>query len=240
MTGAPILAARAAVRTGAGKVRVGFVADGHPTVDWLAPELMLGDVAQAIDGASAIVAGPGMGRDDTSANALRRAIERDVPLVLDADALNLVAASASLVEVVRARSGATLATPHPAEAARVLGSSTDDVQRDRLAAAHALAQRLGASVVLKGAGSVIVHVDGRYDVNATGNPALASAGSGDVLAGMLGALLAQGLDAAAALRVAVCLHGAAADRLVARGVGPIGVGASELADAARELLNARP
>ena len=239
MSGAPILAARAAVRTGAGKVRVGYVADSHPAVDWLAPELMLGSVAQAIDGASAIVAGPGMGRDDASANALRRAIERDVPLVLDADALNLVAASTSLADAVRARSGATLATPHPAEAARLLGSSTDDVQRDRLAAAGELAHRLRASVVLKGAGSVIVHLDGRFDVNASGNPALASAGSGDVLAGMLGALLAQGLDAPTALRVAVCLHGAAADRLVAQGFGPIGVGASELADAARALLNER-
>ena len=101
----------------------------------------------------------------------------------------------------------------------------------------ALSSRLNAHVVLKGAGSVLAHPGGRYDVNASGNPALATAGSGDVLAGMVGAMLAQGLDAATALRYAVCLHGAGADRLVARGVGPIGVGASELADAARELLN---
>ena len=239
MTGAPILAGRAAMRVGAGKVRLGFVATSYPPVDWLAPELMLGNAARAVDGASAIVAGPGMGTGDASANALRRAIEADVPLVLDADALNLLAASASLLEAVRARTSATLATPHPAEAARMLGSATADVERDRVAAASALAEKLRANVVLKGAGSVIAHRDGRYDVNATGNPALASAGSGDVLAGMLGALLAQGLDAATALRVAVCLHGAAADRLVARGIGPIGVGASELADAARDLLNAR-
>jgi hydroxyethylthiazole kinase-like uncharacterized protein yjeF len=238
MTGAPILAGRAAVRTGAGKVRLGFVDSSHPAVDWLAPELMLGSVAQAIDDAGAIVAGPGMGTGDASANALRRAVEAQVPVVLDADALNLVAGSASLAEAVGARTAPTLATPHPAEAARVLGTSTADVQRDRLAAASALRDRLRASVVLKGAGSVIAHTDGRYDINASGNPALASAGSGDVLAGMLGAMLAQGLDAALALRIAVCLHGAAADRLVARGIGPIGVGASELADAARDLLNA--
>ena len=239
MTGAPILAGRAAMRCGAGKVRLGFIAASHPAVDWLAPELMLGSLAQAVDGASAIVAGPGMGTDDASANALRRAIDADVPLVLDADALNLVAGSQSLAGAVRARRSATLATPHPAEAARLVGGSAASVQQDRLAAASAVADKLRASVVLKGAGSVLVHADGRFDINASGNPALASAGSGDVLAGMLGALLAQGLDTATALRAAVCLHGAAADRLVARGIGPLGVGASELCDAARELLNAR-
>ncbi|MEO8486272.1 MAG: NAD(P)H-hydrate dehydratase [Betaproteobacteria bacterium] len=237
MTGAPILAGRAAMRVGAGKVRIGFVASSHPHVDWAAPELMLGSVAQALGGASALVAGPGMGTGDASANALRRAIDASVPLVLDADALNLVAASTSLRESVASRGASTLATPHPAEAARLLGTSTADVQRDRLAAAASLAQSLRAHVVLKGAGSVLAHPDDRYDVNASGNPGLAAAGSGDVLAGMLGALLAQGLDAATALRVGVCLHGAAADRLVAQGVGPIGIAASELADAARDLLN---
>ena len=237
MTGAPILAGRAAVRAGAGKVRLGFVATPHPDVDWLAPELMLGDVPRALDGADAIVAGPGMGMGDAAANALRHAIDASLPIVVDADALNLVAASPSLAAALAARTAPTIATPHPAEAARLLGNATADVQRNRLAAAEALARKLRASVVLKGAGSVLAHPDGRYDVNASGNPALASAGSGDVLAGMLGAMLAQGLDAVAALRYGVCLHGAAADRLVERGVGPIGVGASELADAARDILN---
>ena len=237
MTGAPILAGRAAVRTGAGKVRIGYVAAAHPPVDWNAPELMLGEAAHAIEAADAIVAGPGMGTSDAAANALRRALDAPVPLALDADALNLVAASASLRDAIAARKPPTLATPHPAEAARLLGTTTADVQRDRVGAAAALSERLHAHVVLKGAGSVLAHPGGRYDINASGNPALATAGSGDVLAGMLGAMLALGLDAATALRYAVCLHGAAADRLVARGVGPIGVGASELADAARELLN---
>lgn len=237
MTGAPVLAGRAAVRTGAGKVKVGFVDAAHPGVDPFAPELMLGDVARALDGAGAIVVGPGMGTGDAAANALRRAIGSEVPLALDADALNLVAVSTSLRDALAARKAPTLATPHPAEAARLLGTTTADVQKDRVASAHALSRLLNAHVVLKGAGSVLAHPDGRFDINASGNPALATAGSGDVLAGMLGAMLAQGLDAVAALRYAVCLHGAAADALVARGVGPIGVGASELADAARALLN---
>ena len=237
MTGAPILAGRAASRTGAGKTRVGFVATPHPDVDPVAPELMLSSATHAIDGADAIVAGPGLGTTDASANALRRAIGAGVPIVLDADALNLVSASLSLAEAVVRRPASTLATPHPAEAARLLGTTTAIVQRDRLAAARAIAKRLNAHVVLKGAGSVLAHPDGAWEVNASGNAALASAGSGDVLAGIAGALLAQGLDAADALRYAVCLHGAAADRLVSRGVGPVGVGASELADAARALIN---
>ena len=95
-------------------------------------------------------------------------------------------------------------------------------------------------MVLKGAGSVLAHPDGRFDVNATGNPALAVAGSGDVLAGILGAMLAQRLDPVSALRFAVCLHGAAADRLVATGIGPVGVSAAEVGDAVRSLLNDGP
>ena len=92
--------------------------------------------------------------------------------------------------------------------------------------------------MLKGLGSVLAHADGTWDINASGGPALATAGSGDVLAGILGALLAQRVDAKTALRVAVCVHGAAADALVAQGVGPLGLTASELPDVARRLLNA--
>jgi len=111
------------------------------------------------------------------------------------------------------------------------------VQADRLQAACDLAARLNASVVLKGAGSVIAHADGDWSINASGNVALASGGTGDVLAGMLGALLAQRVPAKQALELAVCLHGAAADALVADGVGPLGLTASELLPAARRLVN---
>jgi hydroxyethylthiazole kinase-like uncharacterized protein yjeF len=129
-------------------------------------------------------------------------------------------------------------TPHPAEAARLRGTDVAGIQRDRCAAARALAHELGAHVVIKGSGSVLAHPDGRYDINASGNPALATAGTGDVLAGMVGALLAQRIDAADALRIGVCAHGAAADALVARGIGPLGVSATAFADAARDLVNA--
>jgi hydroxyethylthiazole kinase-like uncharacterized protein yjeF len=159
-----------------------------------------------------------------------------IPVALDADALNLIARDPGLLAATRARTAPTLATPHPGEAARLL-QDADMVASDRMAAARELSLRLHAHVVLKGAGSILVHPDGTWAINASGGPALATAGSGDVLCGILGAFLAQGIDAKDALRLAVCLHGAAADQLVARGIGPLGVTASELPDAARELLN---
>jgi ADP-dependent NAD(P)H-hydrate dehydratase / NAD(P)H-hydrate epimerase len=236
--GAALLAARTAVRTGAGKVRVGFVARDYPSADMAAPETMLRDAAAVLGGdCDALVVGCGLGTAQAGRDALAKALGADVPLVLDADALNLIAADSALRERVRARKAPTLATPHPAEAARLLGCDTAMVQQDRLAACTRIAQSLGAHVVLKGAGSVLAHPDGTFDINASGNVALATAGSGDVLAGMLGALLAQKIEARDALRIGVCLHGAAADRLVAGGTGPLGVGASELPDAARALLN---
>ncbi len=237
MLGAPLLAARAALRLGAGRVVVGFVATSHPAVDLACPELMLGDAGAALGAANALVVGPGMGRGDAARGHLADALDGDLPLVLDADALNLVAQDAALRAALRTRSATRLLTPHPAEAARLLDTEVAAIQHDRLAAARKLASAFGAHVVVKGAGSVVAHPDGRYAINASGSAALASAGTGDVLAGMAGALLAQRVDPAEALEVAVCLHGAAADDLVARGTGPVGLPASMLADAARDLVN---
>ena len=160
------------------------------------------------------------------------------PLVLDADALNTIAYNEALQKSVAAIKAPTILTPHPAEAARLLGKTTADVQADRLAAAIAIATRYRAHVVVKGAGSVCAMPDGRWSVNATGNPGLASGGTGDVLAGMIGALLAQGYAADTALQLAVCLHGAAADALVGAGHGPVGLTASEVMIEARRLMNA--
>ena len=125
-----------------------------------------------------------------------------------------------------------------ADAGRLLGVDTKKIQADRLGACLEMARTLNAHVVLKGAGSVLAAPDGRWDINASGNPGLSAAGSGDVLAGFAGAMLAQHLEPHAALRYAVCLHGAAADVLVDQGHGPLGILASELANAARGLLNA--
>jgi hydroxyethylthiazole kinase-like uncharacterized protein yjeF len=160
-----------------------------------------------------------------------------VPLALDADALNVLAADGELARKAVARGAPTVLTPHPAEAARLLASTTGRVQGDRLAAALEISAKFRAEVVLKGAGSVLAFSDATWAISATGNAGLASGGTGDVLSGMLGALLAQRLTAKEALQTAVCLHGAAADALVGEGVGPLGLVASEIAPAARRLLN---
>jgi hydroxyethylthiazole kinase-like uncharacterized protein yjeF len=157
--------------------------------------------------------------------------------VLDADALNLMEDDADLRDACARRSAETLLTPHPAEAGRLLGLSTGEIQADRLAAARALARRYNAHVVLKGNGSVLVARDGHLFVNATGNPGMASAGMGDVLCGILGALLAQRCSGESALVLGVHLHGAAADALAASGTGPVGITATEVADRARALWN---
>jgi hydroxyethylthiazole kinase-like uncharacterized protein yjeF len=238
MVGAPLLAGRAALHAGAGKVWIGFAAANPPAVDWSQPELMLRSADAVLGaGATAIVCGPGLGTSAAAKALLARAIGEQVPLILDADALNAIAADRSLVTAVTQRASPTLATPHPAEAARLLGTDTASVQADRLGAAQALAAKLRAAVVVKGAGSVLAYPDATWDINAGGNPGLASAGSGDVLAGIAGAFLAQGLDAKTALRLAVCVHGAAADACVRDGRGPLGLAAGELAAAARKLLN---
>jgi len=161
-----------------------------------------------------------------------------LPALFDADALNAIAFDEGLQRSLReARKGETILTPHPAEAARLLGTQTARVQEDRLAAAQEIARRFRAHVVLKGAGSICAAPDGSWSVNGTGNPGLATAGSGDVLAGIIGALLAQGLEAWRALQYGVCVHGAAADAGVACGAGPVGLTASEIAREARAVLN---
>ncbi len=238
MVGASLLAARAALHLGAGKVLVGLAASNRPAVDWQQPELMLRDAAEVLERTlDALVIGPGLGTGESARHLLDSALRLATPLVIDADALTLIAADAALSAAVAARSVPTAITPHPAEAARLAGVRTSDIQTNRVDAALAMARRLNAAVVLKGAGSVLAYPGGSWAINGSGNPGLASGGTGDVLAGMLGALLAQGIAVDDALPLAVCVHGAAADALVTQGVGPLGLTASELAPAARRLLN---
>ncbi|HEY7240200.1 MAG TPA: NAD(P)H-hydrate dehydratase [Burkholderiales bacterium] len=236
MSGAALLAGRSALKLGAGRVYVGLLE--HLAVDFPAPELMLRHVDDVLgQDLDAVVAGPGLGRTEHAATLVGAVLASDWPCVLDADALNLLSDDANLRQACERRSADTLLTPHPAEAGRLLEISTDEVQADRLAAARALSQRYNAHVVLKGNGSVMVARDGHLFINATGNPGMASAGMGDVLSGILGALLAQRLSGESALVLGVHLHGAAADALTASGVGPVGLTASELADSARRLWN---
>jgi len=237
MIGAALLAARAALALGAGRVFVGLLAAGAPRVDLVRPELMLRAPLQAIDAAGSLAVGPGLGQGDEALRLLEAAAAREVPLVLDADALNLVAAHPVLARRLARRAAPNLLAPHPAEAARLLGTTTDTVQRDRVGAAIELARRLASHVALKGCGTVLAEPSGRWRINTSGNPGMASAGMGDALTGIAVALLAQGWPPAAALAAAVHVHGAAADRLVARGEGPVGLAASELIAPARALLN---
>jgi len=250
-TGAAALAAAGASRAGAGLVTVACPQRTNPVIEGLCVEAMTAPVPETAAGSFAraaeklllelaeerdvVVAGPGIGRVEETAELARRlagAIDR--PLVLDADGLwALGDAPSSLL----GRRAATVLTPHPGEAAALLGTSAAEVNRDRPAAARELAAQSGAVAVLKGAGTVIAEPDGRLLLNPTGGPLLASGGTGDVLAGLIGGLLAQGCAAFEAAALGAFVHGAAADLLAARR-GQAGTRAGELADAIPEALHA--
>ena len=222
MSGAALLAARAAHAAGAGRVFVNMLDADAAALDPLRPELMFRQAwtrsAPEVLGASTVVCGCGAG--DAVRAPLPRLISLAHRLVLDADALNALAGDAALWPLLRARAGrglSTVLTPHPLEAARLLGCTTAEIQADRLHAAHELAARFACVIVLKGSGSVIAAPAQVPHINSTGNAALATAGTGDVLAGWLGGRWAQagsGDEAATAFAVtvqAVAEHGAAAE-----------------------------
>jgi hydroxyethylthiazole kinase-like uncharacterized protein yjeF len=238
MTGAALLAGRAALKLGAGRVYVGLL-DEHEYVDFQNPELMIRHVDDALGlDLDALVVGPGLGESERGETVVGAVLAADIPCVLDADALNLLSQNESFRKTCAHRTAETLVTPHPAEAARLLGSSVAAVQADRVKAARMISENLNAHVVLKGNGSIVAARDGHWFVNTTGNPGMASAGMGDVLAGLLGALLAQRYSGESALVLGTHLHGAAADALVRSGTGPVGITAGEVTDAARRLWNA--
>jgi ADP-dependent NAD(P)H-hydrate dehydratase / NAD(P)H-hydrate epimerase len=220
-SGAALLAGQGALHCGAGLVTVAT----HPAVlgalEGRVAELMLcawPEDEEALDGLlrgkAAVVVGPGLGTSPGAGDLVTRLLSRArVPLVLDADALNLLAPQPGAV----ARAAAPcLLTPHPGEMARLLDRSVADIQADRLGAARALAAREHAVVVLKGAPTVVASPDGGVALNTNGNPGMGTAGTGDVLSGLLGALLAQGLSPDQAARVGVFLHGAAGDAAAAQ------------------------
>ena len=239
MTGAALLAGRAALKLGAGRVYAGLLEENAPAVDLIAPELMLRHPDDVFgEDLDAMVVGPGLGRGERAETLVGAALASDTPCVLDADALNLIAENTDLRKACVRRKAETLLTPHPAEAARLLGSTVTAVQEDRVKAARLLAENLNAHTLLKGNGSIVVARDGHWFINTSGNPGMASAGMGDVLAGMLGALLAQRYSGETALVLGVHLHGAAADALAKDGNGPVGLTAGELIDASRRIWNA--
>ncbi len=211
MVGAVILAARAALRIGAGRVYADCLGAPDLRLDPLQPELMLRPEKDFPAPLDALVVGCGLGHDSASAGALPRALASTAALVLDAGALTRLAGDAVLARTFAARTAIQVITPHPGEAARLLDCDVAAVQADRRQSARQLARRFATIAILKGSGTVIAEPAGACWVNPTGGPALASAGTGDVLAGMIGGLLAQGYPALDAVRGAVWLHGRAAD-----------------------------
>ncbi|WP_374502319.1 NAD(P)H-hydrate dehydratase [Zoogloea sp.] len=239
MVGAALLAGRAAAYLGAGRVLVGLLDPAALAVDVERPELMFRDAATLLGetGLGALGVGPGLGQSDAARTLVATALAASPPLLLDADALNLVAQDSQLQAALAGRAQAAVLTPHPAEAARLLGSDAGAVQADRISAACALARRFRAWVVLKGCGSVIAGPDGSWWINTSGNPAMATAGMGDVLTGIICALLARGWPPGEALLAGVHLHGVAADTLCAEQGLDTGLLAGEVAEAARRSLN---
>jgi NAD(P)H-hydrate epimerase len=233
--GAASLAAQAALRAGAGLVSVATRSEHVAAIVAARPEAMARGVERAeqlgplLLRATAIAVGPGLGRGSWGRELLAAVLASGKAMVIDADALNLIA------DGPRALPEESVITPHPGEAARLLGVDTAAIQSDRYAAAAKLAERYRAVAVLKGAGTIVAAPDGRLAVCPIAEPGLASGGTGDVLTGIIAALRAQGLAAFDAACAAVLAHGSAGRR--AARAGARGSLASDVIEALRSVLN---
>ena len=241
MSGALVLAATAAIYSGCGKVWAGFQQPSLPMpLIPDRPEIMLSTAIQLQqrDDISAWVCGCGLGLQENAYQVLQQqlAFPQPKPLLLDADALTLLAHYPELAQAAR-HYPHLIITPHPSEAARLLHTTTSQIQADRLNAVKKLAEQFQAIAVLKGHQTLIATPDGNIYQNQSGNAGLATAGSGDVLCGMMGALLAQGIAPYEAAQCGIWLHGAAADALKTLYVGEIGMLSGEIVLAARWLRN---
>lgn len=213
--GAALMAAEAAARVGAGLISVATRPEHVAALLARRPEVMACGVVSGqeleplLERPDVLVIGPGLGRSPWSEQMLQQALKTGLPMVVDADALNMMAEGRVVPEGVRRDNW--ILTPHPGEAARLLGIDTATVQQHRYHQARLLQQRYGGALILKGAGSLVVNTNGEVGVVTAGNPGMASGGMGDILSGLLGGLLAQGLSVADAAALGVCLHAVAAD-----------------------------
>ncbi len=233
MAGAIRLCGEAALRVGAGLVSLATHVAHAAVISAARPELLCYGVEQApqlsplLEKASVVAIGPGLGQSAWASRLFARVLDTQLPLVVDADGLNLLALEPQ-------RRDNWILTPHPGEAARLLGAATAEIQADRFAAVVEIQKRYGGVVVLKGAGT-LVYAGGRVDVCDAGNPGMASAGTGDVLTGVIAGLAAQGLNYEQAARLGVCLHAAAGDKAAEQ--GERGLIASDLLPWLRLLLS---
>jgi len=237
--GAIIMAAEAAARSGAGLVSVATQAEHCSALLARQPEIMvksvsnIAELSSLLKKASVLVVGPGLGQSAWSQQMLVTALKSNIPTILDADALNLIALHSDWLPQNRQH---LVMTPHPGEAARLLERSSTEIQSDRMIAVKNLQKKWGSAIILKGSGSLIAHLDQTIRICPYGNPGMATGGMGDVLSGILGGLIAQGIDKAYALELGVCLHAAAAD-IAADKYGQRGLLASDIMPHARQLLN---
>ena len=233
MSGAIRLCGEAALRSGAGRVTLATDPAHAGMINMGRPELMVkaiggeAELLTVLAGDFVLAVGPGLGATDWSASLLKTCLESEAALVVDADGLNLLAQQSVNEPVCRDH---WILTPHPAEAARLLNCTVPEVQQDRVKAATAIAQRFGACVVLKGCGTVVADVSGEYSLCPAGNPGMATAGSGDVLTGIIAALLGQGLSCFDAAGIGVLVHAQAGDRAAAR-LSETGMIAGDIIDA---------
>jgi NAD(P)H-hydrate epimerase len=243
MSGAVRLCGEAALRSGAGKVTLATVRDHAALVNLTCPELMVRGVRRGkelrtlLQQVDVSVIGTGLGQTSWSEDLFKTCMQTRVPIVLDADGLNILARL--YAEMGRRKDlprGNWILTPHPAEAGRLLDCPAREIQQDRVAAALRIAERFDATVVLKGCGTVVAEPGGRYGICPLGNPGMASAGTGDVLAGVIGALVAQHLDLWNAAATGVVAHAWAGD-LAARQVGERGLIASDITARLPQVLN---
>ncbi|WP_461535789.1 NAD(P)H-hydrate dehydratase [Spongorhabdus nitratireducens] len=239
MAGAAVMAAEAGLAIGAGKVTVGTQPEHTTIFNIRCPEIMAYGLDQQLDpldkllaDKQALVVGPGLDKTDWSLQVLTKALATEIPMVLDADALNLIAEQP---ELIRNSTAPRVLTPHSGEAARLLKCTAAEVEADRIGAVREMKERYGSCVILKGAGSLVTGPSG-IRLCCHGNPGMAVAGMGDVLSGIVGSLLAQGLEPEQAAGVAVWLHAMAGDECAAAS-GERGMRATDLVPYARKLIN---
>ena len=248
-TGAAAMAATSAMRSGAGMVTLGIPKSLNAVAETLVLEAMtfplseyeegfLGESAydeimEQLSGKQCLAVGPGIGTEPETVRLVHRLIKNcTVPMVIDADGLNNIAGH---TQILKAAAGPVVITPHPGEMARLLDTTAQQIQKDRIGAAKNFASAHAVHVVLKGARTVIAHPDGTVYVNPTGNPGMASGGMGDVLTGVIAGLITQGYSPETAARTGVYLHGAAADTLAEK-IGPVGFLAGEVMNAVPEEI----